>query len=162
MTHEKHGTIVGGKEVLEPLDTLEVEVVGGLVEKEQVGMAEKQLRERDAHLPATGKINRGLVEVLDRKAKATQDLARTGVELVAAQALEAVLGVAVVLEQAVELGAGLCDRDLRLELGNAALPALDLMRGVDDLLKGGLLATDLGLLLEVADGGLLGGAPRAP
>ena len=63
--------------------------------------------------------------------------------------------MAVVLEQAVELWAGLCGRDLRLELGNAALPALDLVRGVDDLLKGGLLAIDLGRLLTDADGGLL-------
>ena len=130
-------------------------MVGGLVEEEQVGVAEQQLGEGDAHLPAAREVSGRLFEVLDGKAQAAEDLARTGVELVAAQALEAVLGVAVVLEQAVELGAGLCGRNLCLELGNAALPALDLVRRVNYLLEGGLLAVDLGLLLEVADGGLL-------
>jgi hypothetical protein len=79
-------------------------------------VAEQQLGEGDAHLPAAREFSGRLVEVLDGKAQAAEDLARTGVELVAAQALEAVLRMSVVLEQAVELGAGLCGRDLCLEL----------------------------------------------
>ena len=119
-------------------------------------MAQEQLGEGDAHLPAAGEVLRGLVEVLDGKAQAREDLARAALKLVAAQPLEAVLGVAVLLQQAVELGAGLGGGDLLLELGNQALVALDLLGAVDDLGKGGLLARELGLLLQVADGGLLG------
>ena len=156
VAHEEHGAVIGSQEVLEPLDALEVEVVGGLVQKEQVGMAKQELGERNAHLPAAGEISRGLVKVLDGKAQAAQDLACTGIQLVAAETLEAVLGVAVVLKQAVQLGTGLRGRDLCLELGYTALPALHLVRGVNNLLKGGLLAIDLGLLLQVANGCVLG------
>ena len=41
MGDEKHCAVVGREEVLEPLDALEVEMVGGLVEQEQVGVAEQ-------------------------------------------------------------------------------------------------------------------------
>ncbi len=152
---EQHDAVVIHKEALEPLDALEVEVVRGLVEHEQVRSAQQQLGERDAHLPAAGKVLGGLIEVLDGKTEAREDLARSALELVAAEALEAVLGMSVLLEHAVELGAGLRTRDLVLELRRALLPGLDLGSGVHDLGQGRLIAHELGLLLEVADRGLL-------
>ena len=39
----QHGAVVGGDEAAQPLDTFEVEVVGGLVEQQDVGMTEEQL-----------------------------------------------------------------------------------------------------------------------
>ena len=46
------GAVVAREEVLEPVDGLEVEVVGGLVEEERFGVAEEGLREEDADLLA--------------------------------------------------------------------------------------------------------------
>ena len=55
------GALVLLEAALEPLDRLGVEVVGRLVEHEQVGRGEQQPAERDAAALATGK--RGYVGV---------------------------------------------------------------------------------------------------
>ena len=49
---EDHGVRVRAQVLLEPVAGVEVEMVGGLVEQQQVGPAEQQLGQRDAHLPA--------------------------------------------------------------------------------------------------------------
>ena len=155
VAHEQHGTVVAREELLEPLDAFEVQVVRGLVEQQQVRVAKQQLGQGDAHLPATGEVLGGLVEVLDGKPEAAQDGAGAAVELVAAQALEAVLGVAVLLEKGVELIALRRVGNLGLELGDALAEAADLRcRGLD-LLERGLVTGQLCLLLEVAHRGAL-------
>ena len=156
VAHEEHGAVVGGEEPLEPLDALEVEVVGGLVEEQQVGMAQQQLGERDAHLPPARELAGRLVEVSHGKAQAAQDLLGAGVQLVSAEALVAVLRHAVALEQGVELRPVLCLGDLGLHIGEAVLERADLVGRVDDLGKRALLAREVRLLLEVADGGVTG------
>ena len=130
---EKHGAVVAREELLEPTDAFEVEVVGRLVEKQQVRVAQQQLGEGDAHLPAAREVTGGLVEVLHGKAEACQDLPCARLQLVSAEPLEAVLRRAVALEQTVELVAGFRLGDLALELAHAALHLLDLMGGVDHL-----------------------------
>ena len=44
--------VVAGEEVFEPVDGVEIEVVGGLVEEQGLGVAEERLREEDADLLA--------------------------------------------------------------------------------------------------------------
>ena len=51
---EDHGVRIGTEILLEPVACLEIEVVGRLVEQQQVRTSEQQLGERDAHLPAAG------------------------------------------------------------------------------------------------------------
>ena len=51
---EDDGVRVGVQVLLEPVARLEIEVVRRLVEQQQVRLAEQQLGERDAHLPAAG------------------------------------------------------------------------------------------------------------
>ncbi len=46
------GAVVADEEVLEPMDGLEVEIVGGLVEQQRLGVAEEGLGEQDADLLA--------------------------------------------------------------------------------------------------------------
>ena len=53
MGHRHHGAGVGGQEVLEPGHRLGVEVVGGLVEEQQVGALEQEPAERDTAALAT-------------------------------------------------------------------------------------------------------------
>ena len=94
MAHEQDRAVVAGYELLEPANTLEVEVVGGLVEEEEVGMAQQQLGKGDAHLPTAREVGRGLVEVLDGKAEATENRPCPALELVSAKPLEAILRMA--------------------------------------------------------------------
>ena len=47
---------VGAEVLLEPVAAFEVEVVGGLVEEEEIWFGEEELGEGDAHLPAAGEL----------------------------------------------------------------------------------------------------------
>ena len=51
---EDHRVRIGVEVLLEPVARFEIEVVGRLVEQQQVRLAEQQLGQRDAHLPAAG------------------------------------------------------------------------------------------------------------
>ena len=50
--NENHRVGIGAKIFLEPVASLEVEMVGRLVEQQQVRSSEQELGERDSHLPA--------------------------------------------------------------------------------------------------------------
>jgi hypothetical protein len=50
--HEDHRAFVLGQEALEPLNGLDVEVVGRLVEQEQIGLANQRAREQDPAAPS--------------------------------------------------------------------------------------------------------------
>ncbi len=73
---EDDRALVGTQEALDPGDRLEVEVVGRLVEQEHVGLAEQQLRERKAHLPAAGELVGEPLEVRLLEAEAEEHRAR--------------------------------------------------------------------------------------
>ena len=143
---EEHRAVVALQEGLEPLDALEVEVVGRLVEHEQVGVAQQELREADAHLPAAGEVLGGFVEVLYREAETRKNLPSPRLELVAPKPLEAVLGMTVLFKKTFELRSR-SGRDEALKIRNLTLPGLDLMRGIHNLSQGGLAAHKLGFLL---------------
>ena len=49
---DQHGALVIRDESAQPLNAFEIQMVCGLVEQQKIGMAEKELGERDAHLPA--------------------------------------------------------------------------------------------------------------
>ena len=53
--HE-HGVGVGGEILLEPQRAFEIEIVGRLVEQQQVGLAEQHAGQRHAHAPAARKL----------------------------------------------------------------------------------------------------------
>ena len=52
MGDEEHGAAVVGEEGFEPLDGLDVEVVGGLVEQQHVGLGDQRARQQHAAAPA--------------------------------------------------------------------------------------------------------------
>ena len=58
---EQHGALPGADAVLEPLDRDDVQVIGGLVEEQQVWLADQRLGEADAPAPAAGQLADGLV-----------------------------------------------------------------------------------------------------
>ena len=47
---------VGGEIAFQPVARFQIQVVGGLVEQQQVRLFEQQLGQRDAHLPAAGEL----------------------------------------------------------------------------------------------------------
>ena len=54
MGHEEEGSRVVGKKAFEPLHRVDVQVVGGLVEEQEVGVGEEGSRQRDARELAAG------------------------------------------------------------------------------------------------------------
>ena len=146
---DEDGAVVVRDKAAQPLDAFEVQVVGGFVQKEQVGMAQEELCQRDAHLPAAGELGARAFKVGDLKAQAGQDFAGVALELVAAQVLKAILDLAVLVEKRVDILALLGELgDLGLQLVGALAHTADFLGGSHDLGKdGGVLVLQVGFLL---------------
>ena len=56
MADDEHGVRIAREVVLQPQRAFEVEIVGRLVEQQQVGLGEQHRGERDAHAPAAGEL----------------------------------------------------------------------------------------------------------
>jgi hypothetical protein len=56
---EEHGVRIAREIVLQPERAFEIEIVGRLVEQQQVGLGEQHGGERHAHAPAAGKFRAG-------------------------------------------------------------------------------------------------------
>ena len=147
--HGQHRAGVRREVALEPLHRLGVEVVGGLVEEQQVGLLEQQLAQRDAATLTTG-------EVVDhhvrrRAAQRVHRLVQAAVEVPRVGVVEVGLQVAHLGEQRVEVGVRvghlLGDRVVPVEL------ALDLADGLLDVLEDRPALAQRRLLLEHADRG---------
>ena len=134
------------------MSDLEIEVVGGLVEEERVGVHEQDARERDAHLPAAGQLPDVLVHAPFREAEAGEDLAGARLEAVAAQLLEASLHVAEALEERFH-PIGLCRIGERvLELAQLRADLRDRPRALHGLGDDGPALHLPDVLAEVPDG----------
>mmetsp|Transcript_12834 Transcript_12834/g.51191 ORF Transcript_12834/g.51191 Transcript_12834/m.51191 type:complete len:547 (-) Transcript_12834:459-2099(-) len=80
---DDEGLLPGPAEVLlEPNDGVEVEVVGGLVQQQEGGLAEEGAREGNAHPPAAGELLRRLLLHLGRELQTREDLGCPGGRLV--------------------------------------------------------------------------------
>ena len=150
---EDDGVRVVVEVLLEPVARLEVEVVGRLVEQQQVGAREQQLGERDAHLPAARERLGRAVEVVRREAEAVEDRRQLQVDAVAVVEPEAILQVAVAGEHRLVLGVG----DVRvaeaiLELVHLGLDREQRLEGEDRLLVERAAPVNEAVLREVADG----------
>lgn len=133
---DEDGAVVVGNKAAQPLDALEVQMVSGFVQKQQVGVTQEELGKCDTHLPAAGELGARALKVGDLKAQAGQDLARVALELVAAQMLKAVLDLAVLVEEGVDVLALLGELgDLGLQLVGALAHAADFLGSGHDLGK---------------------------
>ena len=56
---DQHGVRIVGQILLQPECTFQVEVVGGLVEQQQIGLGEQHRAECDAHAPTAGELGTG-------------------------------------------------------------------------------------------------------
>ena len=117
--------------LLEPLYALDVEVVGGLVEEQHVGLSQQQLCQLDAHTPAARELTRGPVEIAALEAEAGERALNLGAEVQAAQHLEALLGARVALDEG-HVGLAL----IVGALAHLGLHALDVGLQIVDVLEG--------------------------
>ena len=85
--------------LLEPQHGLGVEVVGGLVEQQQVGLAQQQLAQRDAAPLAAGQVRDRLVR--RRAAQRVHRLLELGVDLPGVGVVELLLQLAHLLHELV-------------------------------------------------------------
>ena len=64
--NQHEGVRIGFQIRFQPVARFEIEVVGRLVEQQQIGLFEQQLGERDAHLPAAGELFHAALPVFAR------------------------------------------------------------------------------------------------
>ncbi len=69
-----HGSRIARDVLFQPERAFEVEIVGRLVEQEEIGLGEQRGGERDPHAPAAGELGAGALLILMREAKAGEDL----------------------------------------------------------------------------------------
>ena len=106
--HRDDGAVVVLQVPLEPRDRFRVEVVRGLVEQQQVGLAEQQAAQRDPAPLATAQL--GDVGVGGRAAQRVHRDVELAVEVPAADVVDLVLQVRLLGEELVEVGVGLAHR----------------------------------------------------
>ena len=56
MADQQHRAGVAAEVIFEPQARFQVEVIGRLVEQQQIGLDEQERGERDAHAPAAGEL----------------------------------------------------------------------------------------------------------
>lgn len=111
-----HRALVVLEQIAEPVDAADVEVVGRLVEQQDVGVVEQHLREQHPQLETAGQAGKRLVVLFDRNAEADEQLGRIGFHRIAARVAEKpfdIVGALLLLlgefELAVEIFAFLMD-----------------------------------------------------
>lgn len=135
-----------GQVLLQPVHRLGVQVVGGLVEQQQVGRLEQQLAERDAAALTTGEA--GDRPVAGRAAQRVHGLLQLGLEVPGVGVVQLLLELAHLVQQRVRVVG-------RHQLGDLVEPvelALDLLDAVLDVLQDRLGLVQRRLLQEHADG----------
>jgi hypothetical protein len=96
---DHHRPLVSREEVLDPLEGLEVQVVGRFVQQEQVRRLEQESAQGDPHSPTARQRGQRGVELVGREAQPAQDRLGARVQAVAAQRLVLVLEVAVAVHE---------------------------------------------------------------
>ena len=72
MTHKHHRTRALRQKLLQPLDTLDIEMVRRLVEQQHIGFLEQYLRQFDTHTPASGEFRCRTLEVGTHKTQTSK------------------------------------------------------------------------------------------
>jgi hypothetical protein len=140
---------------LEPRDRLGVEVVGRLVEQQQVGLLEQEPAERDATpLAARERVD---LRVARRTAQRVHRDLEPALELPALRRVDLVLQLALLLEQRVHLVVGELLREARGDLLEAAQQVADLREPLLDVAEHVLRGIEPWLLRQEADLDAVGG-----
>mmetsp|Transcript_23656 Transcript_23656/g.50105 ORF Transcript_23656/g.50105 Transcript_23656/m.50105 type:complete len:220 (+) Transcript_23656:1325-1984(+) len=82
MTNNDHGNVLIAQECLEPFHTVEIEVVGRFIKKEDVGVFEQYLSKTNAHLPPTRKHGYLIITLLRLKSHQIHNLTNPRIQRV--------------------------------------------------------------------------------
>ncbi|MCW2948677.1 MAG: ribosomal protein [Actinoallomurus sp.] len=141
----QHGALVLFQELLQPLHALGVQVVGRLVEEQQVGRFEQQLAQRHAPALSTGEV--GDLGVRRGAAQGVHRLLELAVQIPRVAVVELLLELAHLIEQLV----GVVGRHLLGDLVEPVEHRLGLGDALLDVAQDGLVLVERGLLLQHAD-----------
>ena len=72
VAHQDHCLGALGEKLLQPLDTLDVEVVGRLIEQEYIRLLKQDFRQLDTHTPTTGELLGRTLEIVAGEAKTSE------------------------------------------------------------------------------------------
>ena len=142
---------------LEPLDRFHVEVVGGLVQQQQIRLLQQDFPEGNAHLPATGVVAHQLLGPLGGEADRGQQFVDAGLEFVAVQRLKAAMQATQFVDQLVEMvgvGCSLLAAHGLFHLPLAVEHLGGFAKGLKQLLAHRAAGVDVEFLLEVGNAGL--------
>ena len=137
---------VAAQETLQPFHAFQVQVVRGLVQQKDLGVADQQLRQRDAHLPAAGIVGRRTPHVLLAESEAEQDAADVRLQLVAAHHLVCVARA----PERLELFLGRIRTQRILQRAQLIRRMDDFRVALHDLVEDGTVSHLDGLLLQIA------------
>ena len=152
VAYHDNRAVVAAQKALKPLHAFKVEVVGGLVEQEQVGFTNKQLGERDAHLPASREIAGMAGHVVFLEAQAEQHAAHLRFKAIPAECL---IALARTTARVKLLRSGIFVQ-ARLELMEALLGLENFLLARDNLIENGAVFHLDGFLLQIAHNGTFG------
>ena len=99
VTYKDDGTGTLCQELLQPLNTLNVEVVSGLVEKQHVGALKKNLRQLYTHTPSAGELRRRAVEISAFETQSQEGALHLGIDTLRPHHLVAFLLFGIALQQ---------------------------------------------------------------
>ncbi len=150
------------QEALQPAEAGQVQVVGGLVQQQQVLPLEDGLRQHHAALLAAGELVDVLLQHLRREAQGEEDALGPGTDGEAVLAVEGLLDLLVAVHDLLEVNAGL--RHAVLQFPHLMLQGLHLPEGCESLLQDAAVGLGLQVLGVVAhaDAALRGGAHDGP
>ncbi len=136
------GALVVGEVLLQPQHALGVEVVGGLVEQQQVRLAQQQLAQRDATLLTTGQVGDRLVG--RRATQRVHGLLQLRIDIPRVGGIELFLQLAHLLHELIGVVGGhqLGDLVVPVELGLDGDAGLDVLPDRLGLVELGLLHQD--------------------
>ena len=92
MRDQHEGIRIAREVILQPVARFQIEVVGGLVQQQQVGLFEQQFGQRDAHLPAARELFRAPFPIALREAEAGEHCAHLRFHRVAVARVKLALG----------------------------------------------------------------------
>ena len=163
MADHDHGVRIARDVLLEPERAFEIEIVGRLVEQQEIGLGEQRRRERDAHAPAAGEFGAGALLLGMREAEAGEDFGgargrrmradvgeprldfgdadadRCAVSASARSCVALAVGVEHDLDQALgPSGASCASRPMRARAGSATSPCSSAQLAGDDAEQRGL------------------------
>ena len=155
MRDQDDAALVCFEVLFEPVARLDIEMVGRLVEHQEVGPLQQQFGQRDAHPDAAGELGDVAREILLAKAQAEQHRRRAAVGVVKAVALEFAEHIAQFLQRGVVSRPRMIVREDFFELDPAAIMLAHLGQRRERLIEHRTTAHFGRILMQIADAGAL-------